>query len=110
MLEQCDEILLTKILDCDGKTSNAMKYLELGAVPVRFEIIKRKLGFLQYILKQDKKSMISQVLNPIIPGVLKTNEIPGGGSRSPPYENDEGVILEPYSQKTFWKGNKFRIV
>ena len=54
VLEQCDEILHTKILDCDGKTSNAMKYLELGAVPVRFEIMKRKLGFLQYILKQDK--------------------------------------------------------
>ena len=57
-----DEILLTKILDCDGKTSNANKYFELGSVPVRFERIKRKFGFLKYILKQDKTSMMSQVL------------------------------------------------
>ena len=62
ILEQCDEILLTKILDCDGNSSNAMKYLELGVIPVRFEIMKRKLGFLQYILKQNKESMIYKIL------------------------------------------------
>ena len=53
---------------------------------------------------------ICKIINPVIPDVLKTNEIPRGGSRSPPYENDEGVLLEPYSQKTLWKGTKFRIV
>ena len=62
ILEQCDEILLTKILDCDANSSNAMKYLDLGVVPVRFEIMKRKLGFLQYILKQNKESMIYKML------------------------------------------------
>ena len=62
ILEQCDEILLGKILECDGKTSNAMKYLELGIMPLRFEIKKRKLLFLQYILKQDKNSMIYRIL------------------------------------------------
>ena len=62
ILEQCDEILLGKILDCEANTSNALKYLELGIVPIRFEIMKRKLAFLQYILKQDKKSMMFQVL------------------------------------------------
>jgi hypothetical protein len=55
MLEQCDEILLTKILDCDGKTSNAMKYLELGAVPVRFEIIKKKIKVLAVHIKTRQK-------------------------------------------------------
>ena len=49
------------------------------------------------------------MFNPIIPGVLKTNKIPGG-SRSPPYENDEGVLLGPYPQKTFWKRTNFRLV
>ena len=39
-----------------------MKYLELGIVPLRFEIMKRKLLFLQYILKQDKNSMIYRIL------------------------------------------------
>ena len=63
ILEKCDEILLSRILDCDANTSNALKYLELGIVPVRFEIMRRKLGFLQYILKQEKDSMMFQVFN-----------------------------------------------
>jgi hypothetical protein len=62
ILEQCDEILLTKILDCDGNTSNALKYLDLGILPVRHEIMVRKLSFLQYILKQEENTMIYQVL------------------------------------------------
>ena len=62
ILEQCDEILMSKILSSDSNTSNAFKYLELGIVPVRFEIMKRKIGFLQYILKQEKDSMVYQVL------------------------------------------------
>ena len=62
ILEKCDEILLTRVLDCDSNSSNAMKYLDLGVVPVRFEIMRRKLGFLQYILQQKKESMIYQIL------------------------------------------------
>ena len=61
-LEQTDESLLAKIWGCDAKTSNAFKYLELGIYPIRFEIMKRKIRFLQYILQQDKSSMIYQVL------------------------------------------------
>ena len=61
ILEQCDEILLSTILECDGKSSNAFKYLELGIIPIRFEIMKRKLMFLQYILKQEKKSMVYRI-------------------------------------------------
>ena len=62
ILEQCDEMLLTKVLDCDANTSNALKYLDLGIVPIRYEVMKRKLAFLQYILLQDKESMMFQVL------------------------------------------------
>ena len=61
-LEQIDEMLLSKILGCQSKTSNTLKYLELGIQPIRFEIMKRKLLFLHYILKQDKKSMLYKVL------------------------------------------------
>ena len=61
-LEQMDESLLSKILECEGNTSNAMKYLELGVYPIRFELKKRKILYLQYILKQEKSSMIYQVL------------------------------------------------
>ena len=60
-LEQTDEILLSKILGCDSNTSNVFKYLELGIYPVRFEIMKRKVLFLQYILKQEDSSMVSKV-------------------------------------------------
>ena len=60
-LERTDEILLSKILGSDSNTSNTFKYLELGIYPLRFEIIKRKIVFLQYILKQDKDSMLYEV-------------------------------------------------
>ena len=60
-LEQSDEILLSKILGCESNTSNVFKYLELGIFPIRFEIMKRKILFLQYILQQEKTSMIYKV-------------------------------------------------
>ena len=60
-LEQTDEILLSKILDCNANTSNIFKYLELGVYPIRFEIMKRKVVFLQYILKQEESSMMYKV-------------------------------------------------
>jgi hypothetical protein len=53
-LEQTDEILLNRILGCESNTSNAFKYLELGIYPVRYEIMKRKILFLHYILQQEK--------------------------------------------------------
>ena len=38
-LEQIDESFLSKILECESNTSNAIKYLELGIYPIRFEIM-----------------------------------------------------------------------
>ena len=73
ILEQSDEILLGKILDCDANTSNAMKYLELGILPIRFEIMRRKLAFLQYILKQEQNSMIFQVLKATCENTVKND-------------------------------------
>jgi hypothetical protein len=54
--------LLSEILDSAANTSYAFKYLELGIYPMRFEIMKRKLLYLNFVLQQDKTSMISQVL------------------------------------------------
>ena len=78
-LEQIDEVLLSRILESEPNTSNAMKYLELGLYPIRFELMKRNILFLQYILKQEKSSMIYQVLkatweNPIKNDFIKTCE------------------------------------
>ena len=61
-LEQIDESFLSKILETETNTSNTIKYLELGVYPIRFEIMRRKIVFLQYILKQEKSSMMYQVL------------------------------------------------
>jgi hypothetical protein len=61
-LEQTDEILLARITEAEANTSNAFKYLELGIMPIRFEIMKRKILFLQYLLKQRKSSMVYKVL------------------------------------------------
>ena len=73
ILEQCDEMLLSNILECDGKTSNAFKYLELGVMPIRFEIMKRKIMFLQYILKQNKNSMVYKIFKAIEENPIKND-------------------------------------
>ena len=70
-LEKTDEILLSKIMDCDGNTSNVFKYLELGIIPVRFEIMKRTILFLHYLLQQDKTSMVHKVLQVTLQNPIK---------------------------------------
>ena len=70
-LEQTDEWLLSRILDCDSNTSNAFKYLELGIYPIRFEIMKRKILFLQYILQQETNSMVFQVFKATLENPIK---------------------------------------
>ena len=64
---------MSKILDSAANTSNAFKYLELGIYPVRFEIMKRKLLYLQYLLQQEKTSMIHQVLKATIDNPIKND-------------------------------------
>ena len=78
-LEQIDEKLLSRILESEANSSNAMKYIELGLYPIRFELMKRKVLFLQYILKQEKSSTVYQVMkasweNPIKNDFVKTCE------------------------------------
>ena len=50
-LEQTDDILLSKVTESEANTSNTFKYLELGILPLHFEIMKIKKLFLQYVLK-----------------------------------------------------------
>ena len=73
ILEQCDEMLLGKILECEANTSNALKYLELGIVPIRFEIMRRKLAFLWYILKQEKTYMMYKMLEATRENMVKND-------------------------------------
>ena len=72
-LEQVDEILLSKILQSEANTNNIFKYLELGVIPIRFVIMKRKILFLQYILQQEKSSLIYKVLEATMKNPLKND-------------------------------------
>ena len=60
-------------MDCDGNTSNVFKYLELGIIPVRFEIMKRTILFLHYLLQQDKTSMVHKVLQATLQNPIKND-------------------------------------
>ena len=59
-LEQIDEILLRKVLETPSSTPKCMLYLETGCKPIRFIIQARRVNYLQYILKEDKSSLISK--------------------------------------------------
>ena len=61
-LESVDEIMLRKILECPSSTPKEMLYLELGVLPIRYIIMMRRLNFLQYILYEDKNSLIHSFL------------------------------------------------
>ena len=58
LLETVDTLFLQRILNAPKSTPKEMYYLELGCIPYRNLIQKKRLMFLFYILKQDPKSMI----------------------------------------------------
>ena len=72
-LEQADKILLSKILECEANINYVFIYLELGVKPLRFEVIKRKTLFLQYILQQEKESMIYKVFEATLNDPIKND-------------------------------------
>ena len=52
--------MLCYVLGSSGNPSTVF-YLELDILPARFVIMKKRLNFLRYILKEDMGSMIQQV-------------------------------------------------
>ena len=60
-LEQIDEHLLRSILETGRSTPKVMLYLEMGCMPIRFILMKRRILYLHYILHQDKESLIFKV-------------------------------------------------
>ena len=57
-LECVDHIFHRKLLESPRSTPVNIMHLELGTLPIRFEIKKRRVLFLQYILKQNKDDLI----------------------------------------------------
>ena len=53
-LEKTDLILQRKVLSVTGNPSRVFMMLELGIIPVRFVIMKKRLHFLHYILNENK--------------------------------------------------------
>ena len=60
-MEQIDEYLLRSILETGRSTPKVMLYLEMGCMPIRFILMKRRIIYLHYILHQDKKSLLFKV-------------------------------------------------
>jgi hypothetical protein len=61
LFETVDLMLLRGILKAPKSTPKEMLFLELGLVPFREIVRQRRLGFLLYILNQNRESMIYRV-------------------------------------------------
>ena len=62
-LETVDELLLRRILKAPKATPKEVLYLELGCVPLRNLIQKRRILFLYYLLHKDPGSMLYKFLH-----------------------------------------------
>ena len=60
-LEKPDTILQRKALSARGNPCKVFTMLELGINPIRFILMKKRMLFLQYILQEDKNSMLHRV-------------------------------------------------
>ena len=61
-LEKIDETLLRKIVEAPAKSPIEALYLELGATPIKFLLMMRRIMYLNHMLKQDEESMLYRVL------------------------------------------------
>ena len=57
-LEKVDEQLLRKILSAHPKTPTELLYLELGAIPVRFKLMSRRINYLWYLIHDEEGSLL----------------------------------------------------
>ena len=68
-IEKVDNIFHEKLL---GKGSQAFKHLEMGTLPLKYVMMKKRLSFLKYILDEKEETMIRQVYD-----TLKTDSRKG---------------------------------
>ena len=74
-IEQVDEMLLRKILEAGKFFPKETLYLELGCTPIRLIIMQRRIMFLNYILNENKESLVYRVLEEQIRNPSKNNWI-----------------------------------
>ena len=85
-LEQVDEMLLRRVLEVESWCPKEMLYLETGAIPLRFIIMQRRILVFNYILNEDRNSLIYEVLDAQIRKPCK-NDWVNTGSYSLPAPN-----------------------
>ena len=61
--ERIEETYMRKLLKTSRGCPIVQLYLELGEVPVRFQIMKIRLMFLKYIVEQESESIIQRFFN-----------------------------------------------
>ena len=62
-IETVDLMFMRKLLDAPLGTPKEMLYLELGCLPFRDIIQRRRLSYLQYLLQEDPLSMVHRFLD-----------------------------------------------
>ena len=55
LLETVDLLFLRKLFNAPKSTPKEMFFLELGCIPLREIIVEKRIGFLHYILNEDKE-------------------------------------------------------
>ena len=58
LFETVDKMFLRRLLNGPKSPPKEMDYLELGCLPYRYLIQKRRLFFMSYIIQQDENYMI----------------------------------------------------
>ena len=74
-LNVCVRAGVKRIIKSPTSTPNCAIYLELGLIPIEYEIKRRKLGFLHKILNSDKKGVIARIYNDQKTSFEKSGEI-----------------------------------
>ena len=61
-IESTEENCLIQLLDSGSHCPRSILYLDVGQIPARFQIWKLMLNLLQYILQENKNSLMSNFL------------------------------------------------
>ena len=61
-LEDCDALILRQYFSLHSKCPRELPHLEIGAVPVRFIIMQRRILYLNYLMNQEPNSLLYKFL------------------------------------------------
>ena len=61
-LEAVDAYLHAKVLESNSKTSHCLMHLELGTIPLRYIMMKKRIMYLHHLLTNKRNSLVQEVL------------------------------------------------